>query len=150
MPNADCRVGRTGSEVHIVWAPSHIRYRYNSTLSNIKLTSAVVTFPSFESFPVFHNIGLLFIFFCGHILKGLLGFLVGVCLSIAAIETRLEGTLRGEASVLPQQDGALVICAREQTTQVVPPDTVDGTVVSRQYGEQSLGLGSFILEQTLH
>ena len=93
----------------------------------------MVSLPSFESFPVLHDLGLLFILLFGCILKSFLRLLLRVSLPVAAHLTGLECTLCRETPILPQQDGAFVVRTRKHTPQTIPAHTIHRTIVSRQH-----------------
>jgi hypothetical protein len=108
----------------------------------------VVSLPSFESFPVLHNVWLLFLFFfSGSVLKGIFCLFLSVSLAGAAHLTGLESTLSSETPILPKQNCAFVIGTSKHASHTIPAHTVDRTIVSGEDGEKSLGLGSFVLEQ---
>lgn len=102
--------------------------------NEFELTSAMMTFPSFQSFPILHDFRSFFLFFCGCVLEGLFCLFIRVSLTIAAHQTRLKGRGGSETSVLPEEDGALVIGAGEHAAQVVPADAIHWAIVSCEHG----------------
>lgn len=110
----------------------------------------MMSFPSLKRLPVLHFVRLLFILVVRCILECLFGLFIRDCLPEATHKTCLEGTMNGKPSVLPQQNSSLIVCTGEHTSEIIPSDAINWTIVSCEYCKKSLGLCSFILKKRLH
>lgn len=118
-------------------ATNHTNFSYFYKMRE-RLTATVVTLPSFESFPVFHCLFLflVFLFICCIFKSFLCLFIrVWICLSVAALQTRLKSGLGCQTPIFPEQNRALVICWGKHTAQAIPPDTIDRTIMSCEHSE---------------
>lgn len=112
VPNADSGISRAGNEVERVRAPSQIVHGFG------------VTSPCFERLPVLFYLGLLLRFLLLRVIicERRLGILFLVA---ALVHAGLEGCHHGLTPVLPQDDGAFVVCRGKHGAERIPSNAVD-------------------------